>query len=65
MNKEKQLAHDNKMRENLHAGMMRDQMWGMIQRAAIHDPILKDLLDGVELYWRLKYDGDGKLEPDV
>lgn len=34
------------------------QKWEMIFRAAIHDDNLKDLLNKVEFYWKLKYDQD-------
>lgn len=45
--------------------LMKDQIWGMIHRAANHDPVLKGLLDKAEVYWKLKYDNMGKIEPDA
>jgi hypothetical protein len=37
---------------------MEEQQWKMIRTAALHDPILQDLLDKAIIYWKLKYDHD-------
>lgn len=42
--------------KNLQESMMEDQLWGMIRRAAIHDEGLRDLLNEVKVYFKLKYD---------
>ena len=34
--------------------LKKDKLWGDIHRAAQSDPVLKDMLDRVEIYHRLK-----------
>jgi hypothetical protein len=34
--------------------LIKDKLWGDIHRAAQSDPVLKDMLDQVEIYHRLK-----------
>jgi hypothetical protein len=41
-------------KQNLMSQMKQDKLWGEIRRSAKDDPILQDLLDQVEVYYRLK-----------
>lgn len=40
----------------LRKSVLDSQLWHMIRKTAANDPILKDMLNQVELYYRLKYD---------
>jgi hypothetical protein len=48
----------------LRESMQRNQLWHMIRKTAANDPILKDMLDQVEVYYRLKYDDYHKNRKD-
>lgn len=39
--------------------MMEDQIWNQIRTAAIHDEVLKDLLEQIKFYYLIKYDSLG------
>jgi len=42
--------------KDLYQGLQRSKLWGNIHRESENDPVLKDLLDRVEIYYRMKYD---------
>jgi hypothetical protein len=41
-------------RLNLENELKKNKLWGDIHRAAQSDPVLQDMLDRVEIYYRLK-----------
>ena len=44
------------MSKDLVETLHKEIMWGNIRRLAEKDPYIKDLLDKIEVYYRLKYE---------
>lgn len=51
---ERELYSMSKEKRALHEELKEDKLWGQIRRAAKTDPVLKDMLDQVIVYHRLK-----------
>jgi hypothetical protein len=43
-------------RNLLRESMLSNQKWHSIRKAAANDPVLKDMLEQIEVYYTIKYD---------
>ena len=51
---QRELHHVSDNRRNLHQELIHAKLWGNIHRAAKTDPVLKEMLDQIEIYYTLK-----------
>ena len=52
---ERELHHVSAKSRNLHDELKHGKLWGNIHRASKSDPVLKEMLDRIEIYHTLKY----------
>jgi len=53
---QRQLHSVSPEKQSLHQDLLESKLWGNIRRHAQQDPALKEMLDQVEVYYRMKYD---------
>jgi hypothetical protein len=52
---QRQLHSVSKERQSLHQSLQETKLWGDIRRKSDQDPALKDMLEQIEVYYRMKY----------
>jgi hypothetical protein len=53
---QRQLHSVSKERQSLHQSLQESKLWRDIKRQSESDPALKDMLEQIEIYSRMKYD---------
>jgi len=53
-NPTRELHHVSDKRRNMHEELKHGKLWGNIHRASKSDPVLKEMLDQIEIYYTLK-----------
>lgn len=50
----RELHHVSDKQRNIHNELKHGKLWGSIHRASKSDPVLKEMLDQIEVYYALK-----------